>query len=89
MESITHSFVQKEKDLCNRIEELEKSMEEISQTNIIVCENNVEKVGYFVSLIILENRKIIRMLSFLDFIYVQIYAMWNLLPMVTVLYSSL
>lgn len=89
MESITHSFVQKEKDLCNRIEELEKSMEEISHTNIIVCENNVEKVGYFVSLIILENRKIIRMLSFLDFIYVQIYAMWNLLPMVTVLYSSL
>lgn len=89
MESITHSFVQKEKDLCNRIEELEKSMEEISQTNIIVCENNVEKVGYFVSLIILENRKIIRMLSFLDFIYVQIYAMWNLLPMVAVLYSSL
>lgn len=85
MESITHSFVQKEKDLCNRIEELEKSMEEISQTDIIVCENNVEKVGYFVSLIILENRKIIRMLSFLDFIYVQIYAMWNLLPMVTVL----
>lgn len=64
-------------------------MEEISQTNIIVCENNVEKVGYFVSLIILENRKIIRMLSFLDFIYVQIYAMWNLLPMVTVLYISL
>lgn len=85
MESITHSFVQKEKDLCHRIEELEKSMEEISQTDIIVCENNVEKVGYFVSLIILENRKIIRMLSFLDFIYVQIYAMWNLLPMVTVL----
>lgn len=49
LEIATHSFVQKENDLFNRIEELEKSMEEISQNNSSASETNIQKVSYFLS----------------------------------------
>lgn len=53
MEIATHSFVQKENDLFNRIVELEKIMEEVSQNNSSASETNIQKVSYFLSSTIL------------------------------------
>lgn len=43
LETTTNCFLQKEKDLWNRVEELEKCVEEISQNNFSVCKNNLGK----------------------------------------------
>ncbi|XXG85223.1 hypothetical protein AAC387_Pa11g0340 [Persea americana] len=43
LEIATHSFVQKENDLFNRIVELEKIMEEVSQNNSSASETNIQK----------------------------------------------
>ncbi|XP_043726297.1 intracellular protein transport protein USO1-like isoform X2 [Telopea speciosissima] len=43
LENLTNSFLEREKDLCNKIEELENRMEELSQNSTSFCEEQFRK----------------------------------------------
>ncbi|XP_077223754.1 uncharacterized protein LOC143857224 [Tasmannia lanceolata] len=43
LENSTHLFLEKEKDLCNRIQELEKEMGELNQNDPSFCEDKLQK----------------------------------------------
>lgn len=45
LESSTNSFLEKEKDLQNKIEELESRMEDLNQSSKSFCEYQLQKVS--------------------------------------------
>lgn len=51
MEASTNSFVEKEKDLKNKIEELECRVEELNQNSTSLCELSFQKVGIIINII--------------------------------------
>lgn len=70
MEKLTHSFLRKENELCNRIEEVEKAMGELNQNNQCFCENKFQRVGNFFFFFILMDAITVYEFSNMEYMYV-------------------